>query len=242
MSSVAESVLGRFFTAGLLAANPPEVARIRRVLLGADRAGYAGCCAAIRDLDQTALLSSIRMPVLIIAGDHDVSTPWTGQGEALAREIPHAAVVHLPTAHLSNLARPRSFTAALFRLLLPPPGDPLAAGFSRRRATIGDDYVDRAISATTDFTRAFQDLLTRVAWGSVWQRPGLDDRTRRLLVLTSTAILGRWEEFRMHVRAGLDRGVEPCDIEEAFLQLAIYAGFPTANHAFRIAGEEMSRS
>jgi 3-oxoadipate enol-lactonase/4-carboxymuconolactone decarboxylase len=151
-------------------------------------------------------------------------------------------VEHLPAAHLSNVERPRSFTAALLRFLLPPRADVLASGFEKRRLVLGDAHVDRAIAATTDFTRTFQELITRYAWGAIWQRPGLDDRTRRLLVLTAAAALGRWEEFRLHVRAGLRRELEPCDLEEALLQIAVYAGVPAANTGFHIAAEEMRES
>jgi 3-oxoadipate enol-lactonase/4-carboxymuconolactone decarboxylase len=240
MAAIEETVMQRFFTAQTLSVNPPTVARIRRVLLGTAPDGYAACCAAVRDMNQTALLAGIRAPVLIIAGDHDVSTPWQGHGDVIAREIPHAQVEHLPTAHLSNLERPRSFTAALIRLLMPPPSDTLAAGFEKRRAVLGKDYVDRAQAAMTDFTRDFQELLTRYAWGTIWQRPGLDERTRRLLVLVIAAALGRWEEFRLHVRASLAGGLEACEIQEALLQTAVYAGVPSGNTAFHIASEEMA--
>ena len=112
----------------------------------------------------------------------------------------------------------------------------------KRRAILGDAHVDRAIASATDFTRAFQELITQYAWGAVWQRPGLDDRTRRLLTLTAAAALGRWEEFRLHVRTGLERELEPCDLEEALLQLAVYAGVPAANTGFQIAAEELAKS
>ena len=107
----------RFFTAERLAANPPAVVNIRRIVQATNPAGYAGCCAAVRDMNQTAILESIRVPTLIIVGDRDVSTPWEGHGEVLARGIPHARVQHLPTAHLSNIERPHSFTGALLRFL-----------------------------------------------------------------------------------------------------------------------------
>ncbi|HEY1335985.1 MAG TPA: alpha/beta fold hydrolase, partial [Bryobacteraceae bacterium] len=103
IASIADAVMGRFFSPERVAANPPAVASIRRVLLGTNPVGYAGCCAAVRDLNQTAILPSIRVPAMIVIGDHDVSTPWAGHGEVLAREIAHARVEHLPTAHLSNL-------------------------------------------------------------------------------------------------------------------------------------------
>lgn len=242
MPAVAEAVMGRFFTPERLAANPPEVASIRRILLATNATGYAGCCAAVRDMDQRPLLGRIGTPTLIIAGDRDISTPWNGHGDILAEAMAHASIVWLPTAHLSNVERPCSFNAALLRFLITPHADTLQAGQERRRAVLGDAHVDRAAAATTDFTRAFQELITRFAWGTVWTRPGLDDRTRRLLALTATAALGRWEEFRLHVRTGLARELEPCDIEEALLQAAVYAGIPAANTGFHIASEEMAES
>jgi 3-oxoadipate enol-lactonase/4-carboxymuconolactone decarboxylase len=241
IAGLEEAVMGRFFTPESLRANPPAVSRTRRMLLATNPTGYAGCCSAIRDMDQRSILGSIHAPVLIIVGDRDVSTPWEGHGEILACSIPGSRVEHLPTAHLSNLEKARSFNAALSRFLLPAPADTLAAGFAKRRAILGDAHVDRAVAATTGLNAAFQDLITRYAWGGVWQRPGLDDRTRRLLALTATAALGRWEEFRMHVRAGLAGGLEPCDLEETLLQLGVYAGLPAANTGFQIAAEEIGK-
>jgi len=239
MSAVADAALQRFFSPEMIARQDPVVASTRRTLLATNPAGYAGCCAALRDMNQTASLAAIRVPTSIIVGDRDVSTPWAGHGEVLAGSISGAAVLYLPTAHLSNLERPRSFSAALLDFLIPKPANSLAAGFAMRRAALGDEYVDAAITATTDFTREFQEWITRSAWGDIWSRPGLDRRTRRLLMLTATAALGRWEEFRTHVRAGLARELEPCDLKEALLQAAIYAGVPAANTGFRIAREEM---
>ena len=241
IAAIEEFVLGRFFSPDRLKANPPAIAGIRRVLLATNPAGYAGCCAAVRDMDQGALLHAIHTPTLIIVGDRDLSTPWQGHGEILAEQIAGSRVEHLPAAHLSNVETPYSFTAALARFLLPCPADTLAAGAEKRRAILGDAHVDRSIAGATDFNRTFQELITRYAWGTVWRRPGLDDRTRRLLALTATAALGRWEEFRMHIRAALAGGLEPCDVEEALLQLAVYVGLPAANSGFQIAGEEIAK-
>lgn len=238
MSPIESLSIGRSFTPETLARNPPFVDSIRRVLLGTNAVGYAGCCAAISNMNLIPDLAAIRIPTTIIVGDRDISTPWEGQGDVLAREIPHAAVVRLPAAHLSNLERPQSFNAALLHFFI----DPAPDGMARRRAVLGDAHVDRAMAATTGFTRAFQELITQYAWGAIWQRPALDDRTRRLLVFTALAALGRWEEFRAHVRVALDHGMEPCDIEETLLQSAIYAGVPAANTAFRIASEELHKT
>jgi 3-oxoadipate enol-lactonase/4-carboxymuconolactone decarboxylase len=239
MKAIVETVMGRFFMASSLAANSPAVAGTRRTLLSTNPVGYAGCCAAIRDMDHVGLLGSIRCPTLIISGNHDPSTPWAGHGEVLASKIANARVEHLPTAHLSNLERPGSFTAALHRFLTVQPEDTLAAGFERRRAILGNGHVDHAVASTTDLTRAFQEFITRFAWGTVWQRPGFDDRTRRLLVLAITASLSRWDEFRMHLSAGLKHELEPCDVEELLLQVAVYAGVPAANTGFHFAKAEL---
>ena len=236
MPAVVDVVMGRFFSPRLLTANPPSVAASRRTLLATDPVGYAGCCAAIRDMDQTASASRIRMPTLLISGDLDVSLPWAGHGERLAHEIPGAEVVRLHAAHLSNLERPRSFTAALRSFLLPAGAVSYEAGLQVRRAMLGDEHVDKSLASHP--SADFQDLLTRYAWGTIWTRPGLDLRTRRLLVLVISASLGRWEEFRLHVRSGLERELEWCDLEEVLLQTAIYAGVPAANTAFHLAEEE----
>ena len=235
MQAVAETVIGRFFSAETLARREPCVGSAKSVLLGTNPVGYLGCCAALRDADFTGALSKIRVPTLVISGDEDVSTPWQGHGEILAREIRGAQSVRLPAAHLSNLERPRSFSAALFGFLLPQ--SERDSGDSVRRAVLGDEHVDRAQSSVNEFSQDFQDLITDCAWGSVWTRPELDFRTRRLLVLVTMAVLGRWEEFSMHVRAGLERELEACDLREALLQTAVYAGVPAANSGFRIAAE-----
>jgi 3-oxoadipate enol-lactonase / 4-carboxymuconolactone decarboxylase len=238
--AIVDMAMSRFFSPESLASS--NAASVRSVLLGTDRRGYAGCCAALRDFDHTASLQQIQVPTLVVAGDRDVSTPWTGNAEILAREIPGARPVHLPAAHLSNLERPRSFSAALLDFLLPPPDpriDPIDAGFATRRAVLSDQHVDRAIANTNDFNREFQELITRYAWGTIWTRPGLSHRTRRLLVVATTAALGRWEEFTLHVRAGLAHELEPCELKEVLLQAAVYAGVPAANTGFHIVNEQL---
>jgi 4-carboxymuconolactone decarboxylase len=110
------------------------------------------------------------------------------------------------------------------------------AGMAVRRAVLGDAHVDRAIAATTPLTAEFQDLITRYAWGEIWTRPGLDLRSRRILVIGTMVALGRWDELRMHVRAALVEGGFTADeIKEILLQQAIYCGVPAAHHALHEA-------
>ena len=112
-------------------------------------------------------------------------------------------------------------------------------GMTIRRAVLGDAHVDRAIAATTDFTADFQDLITRYAWGDIWSRPGLDRRTRSCLTLAILAALGHDEELAMHVRAALRVGLGPDEIKEVLLQVAVYAGVPAANRAFKVAQQAL---
>jgi 3-oxoadipate enol-lactonase / 4-carboxymuconolactone decarboxylase len=242
MAAIVDVAMGRFFMPETLARPDPYVSFVRATFLGTDPVGYAGCCSAIRDMDHIASLSRISVPTLVIVGERDAATPWEGHGEILAREIPGAKVVRLPGAHLPNVEYPRSFTAALYEFLAPQASsDPLEPGFAARRSVLGEAHVDRSIATTTDFNREFQEMITRYAWGTIWTRPGLDRRTRRLLVLTMMAALGRWEEFRMHVRAALEHGFDPSDLKELLLQSAIYAGVPVANNGFHIASEEIEK-
>lgn len=118
-----------------------------------------------------------------------------------------------------------------------------AAGMAIRRQVLGDAHVDRASAQTTPLTAEFQDLITRYAWGEIWTRPGLDVRTRRVLVLGTLIALGRFEEFRMHARAALNEGgFSENDLKEIVLQQAVYCGVPAANTAFEVLREIVSSS
>jgi 4-carboxymuconolactone decarboxylase len=108
-------------------------------------------------------------------------------------------------------------------------------GMKARREVLGDEHVDRAVARTTDFTRDFQDLITRYAWGEIWTRPGLDRRTRSCITLSALVALGRLEELELHLRAALRNGVTADEIKEVLLQSAIYCGVPAANSAFAVA-------
>ncbi len=243
MESIVELAMQRFFSADTLARRDSYAESVRSVILGTNPEGYIGCCAALRDMDNREKLRAISTPTLILVGDRDVSTPWAGHGEVLARGIANCRAVNLPAAHLSNIERPRSFSAAVLNFLNPPTtGDTLEAGMAVRRAVLGDEHVDRSIASATEFNRDFQDLLTRYAWGAIWTRPGLSRRTRRLLVLVMTASMGRWEEFRLHVKSGLAHELEPCDLKEVLMQVAIYAGVPAANTGFHMAQELLESS
>jgi 4-carboxymuconolactone decarboxylase len=110
-------------------------------------------------------------------------------------------------------------------------------GMEVRRQVLGNEYVDGAVERTTEFTQAFQDLITRYAWGEIWTRPGLDRRMRSAITLTALIALGHFDELAMHVRAARRNGLRDDEIKEVLLQSAIYCGVPAANRAFAVASE-----
>ena len=119
-------------------------------------------------------------------------------------------------------------------------GDPMfEKGLAIRRRVLGEEHVRRALGNSTEFDRDFQDFITRQAWGSIWTRPGLDHRTRSLITIAILASLGHEHELALHVRATRNTGATVDDIREVLMQVAVYAGVPSANTAFRIAKAEL---
>ncbi len=114
-------------------------------------------------------------------------------------------------------------------------------GMRVRRAVLGDPHVDRASALATSLDDDFQTFITEGAWGSVWSRPGLTQRERSIVTLALLAALGHDEEFAMHVRATANTGATTDDIKEALLHVAVYAGVPAANRAFKIAKHELAQ-
>ncbi len=111
-------------------------------------------------------------------------------------------------------------------------------GMRVRTEVLGKEHVERAMASTTDFDADFQRFITETAWGSLWARPDLDRRTRSLVTIAILAALGR-EELRLHLRASQNVGVDPREISETLLHVAVYAGIPAANTAFAEAKKEL---
>ncbi len=110
-------------------------------------------------------------------------------------------------------------------------------GLKLRQQVMGQAYVDRALSGVTGFSEAIQDHITTKAWGDVWQRPGLDLKTRSLITVAILTALGKQHELKGHVRGALNNGVTPQELQELLLHAAVYCGIPTAVDAFRTAAE-----
>jgi 4-carboxymuconolactone decarboxylase len=117
-----------------------------------------------------------------------------------------------------------------------PSSSPSDEGGDRvRREVLGDEHVDHAQASTTPFTAAFQDFVTRYAWGEVWSRPGLDRRSRSMITLAALTALRAEGELELHVRAARRNGLTDEEIAEVLLHTAVYAGVPAANAAFAVA-------
>jgi 4-carboxymuconolactone decarboxylase len=114
-------------------------------------------------------------------------------------------------------------------------------GLKNRREVLGADYVDKAIKSADPFSRPMQELVTEYCWGAVWDRPGLDRRTRSMINLAMLTALNRPHELKLHVRGALNNGVSRDEIAEILLQAAIYCGVPAAMDSFRAAGEALAQ-
>lgn len=113
--------------------------------------------------------------------------------------------------------------------------DLFEAGLAVRRHVLGAEYVDRSLASADDFNRPLQELITEYCWGAVWSRPGLPRKTRSVVNLAMLTALNRSHELELHVRGALNNGVTRQEIQEVFLQTAIYCGVPAAMEAFRVA-------
>jgi 3-oxoadipate enol-lactonase/4-carboxymuconolactone decarboxylase len=246
MAGLVEEILPRFFSAKFRRTHPEYVESVRRGLLAVNPDGYAGCGAAIRDIALLGRLAGLAVPTLVIAGSVDIATPFEGHGDRLVAAIAGARATILAAAHLAAIEAPSDFAAAVCHFLdamsAHASRTPHAAGLARRREVLGGAWVDQALARRTPFNAEFQEMITRHAWNDIWNRPGLEDRTRRLLVLAITAAQGRCEEFSLHVRSGLEQGdFSENELKETLLQLGVYAGLPAANTAFKEAGEILAQ-
>ena len=246
MAAVTDTVMLRFMGEG----DPPHLrdrkSTVRDTLLRLEPEGYIGCCVALRDISGAggflAQNTAIAVPTLVVSGEKDLSTT-PEKGRALAGSIKGAVYVELPgCAHLSSMQMPVELCNALLPFLLY--GSPAHAlsdtqrfdrGITERKHMLGASYVEDRLKNTPAYAQPFQEFITRYAWGDLWQRPGLDERTRRIVVLATCIALGRWEEFVLHTRAGLAHELDPAELREVIMQAAIYAGVPAANTAMKEA-------
>ncbi|MGW6291353.1 bifunctional 3-oxoadipate enol-lactonase/4-carboxymuconolactone decarboxylase PcaDC [Streptomyces sp. NPDC055058] len=170
------------------------------------------------------------------------STAWqpaydtaTGQVALPAGAVPRPAPAPAPAAPPPPAAPVAEIAPAAPRQPAHGTADAYDAGIKVRRDVLGDAHVDRVLAEADDFSADYQEFVTRYAWGGVWDRPGLDRRTRSCVTLTALAAGGHLEELASHTRAALRNGLTPDEIKEVLLQTAVYCGIPAAGSAFRVA-------
>ncbi|MFJ3443831.1 4-carboxymuconolactone decarboxylase [Streptomyces sp. NPDC086081] len=168
------------------------------------------------------------------------STAWQPAFETSTGQTALPAAALKPTPSPAPPQPPQTGPVAeIAPVAAPPQGqgrpDPYDAGIKVRREVLGDAHVDRALAQADEFSGDFQEFITRYAWGEVWDRPGLDRRTRSCVTLTALVAGGHLDELAFHTRAALRNGLTPGEIKEVLLQAAVYCGVPAANSAFKVA-------
>lgn len=234
MSQMATNIVSIWFGDKYKAAYPDKLL-MHEVMLGRTSAeGYAMACKAIRDADLSEHAKNIQIPVLCIGGDQDLSVP-ADRVKTLAGLIPNGKCEILEgIGHIPSLEYPDQMALLIetFEQSLPASAN---LGMKIRRAVLGDEHVDRAEASKQLIDEAFQSLITKGAWATVWSSPYLSARERSLLTLALLAANGNFVEIPMHVRATARTGATWRDIAEAFQHVAIYCGVPKANHALKLA-------
>ncbi|MGW1721883.1 bifunctional 3-oxoadipate enol-lactonase/4-carboxymuconolactone decarboxylase PcaDC [Streptomyces sp. NPDC002306] len=167
---------------------------------------------------------------------HHFSTAWQPAFDSATGQV---AIPPVPLKPVLSAPQPTAPIAAIAPAVVPPRDggvqDRYETGLKVRREVLGDAHVDRALSQADEFSGDFQEFITRYAWGEIWDRPGLDRRSRSCVTLTALVAGGHLDELAFHTRAALRNGLTPDEIKEVLLQAAVYCGVPAANSAFKVA-------
>lgn len=243
-ASLVTGSASRWFAPGFLDSDSGAGARALADLIDVDDESYARCAEALGDFDRTAEARTLPVPALLVSAEFDAVTTPDSMRE-LAAILPDAQEIEITGAsHLAPLERPADIAQALADHLVGA-ADASRSRIARRgdavrRAVLGDAHVDRATTAITPETAAFQDFIGRYAWGEIWARPGLSRRDRSIATLASLVTAGHEAELRMHLHAALRNGLTPDELSEILLHTALYAGLPAANAAFAVLREVLA--
>ncbi|MBD0711927.1 MULTISPECIES: alpha/beta fold hydrolase [unclassified Streptomyces] len=263
LEPMARTAPEQWFTPLFAGAQPAIVDWAVQMVRTTDPACYVAACEALAVFDVRAALDRIGVPVLVLVGSEDQVT-GPAEARTLVAGIADARLAVVPAAsHLAPVEQPAAVTDLLVEhfagtapdtsgpLTLPPlPAVPVAApapapepteegrpdpyerGLSLRREVLGDAHVDQALADDPD--GGFQDLLTRYAWGEVWNRDALDRRTRSVVTLTALIAGGHREALAVHTRAALRNGLSAAELREIVLHSGVYCGFPAAETALGV--------
>ncbi|WP_375170879.1 4-carboxymuconolactone decarboxylase [Marinobacter sp.] len=235
----AEAHMEGWFGRGFLCAHPDKLPLWRTLIRATSANGYAGACAALRDLNLDTGQAQPEQPVLCIVGADDTITP-ADNSRRYAAELSNARLESLADVGLLPSVEQPERLAQLIRCFvakLEPAEARYELGMKVRRSVLGDAHVDRAEANKGRFDEHFQSYITESAWGSVWSRPNLSKRDRSLITIALLATLGHEDELAMHIRATANTGATLDEVRETLLHLGVYAGVPASNVAIRIAKE-----
>lgn len=226
----------RWYTRAFQRRSPERVARHLERFKANDPAAYAAAFRVLAENDLADQLADITAPALVLTGADDVGSP-PRMARLMADRIPDAELVIVEDVKHGVLEElPQRVSAELSGFLSPmrQPGD-MASGMSVRRAVLGDEYVERALSNDDPLTMEFQDFVTKNCWGVVWTDDRLSRREHSLLTLAMTAALGRMDEFEAHSRGALRNGVTEEQLAAVVKQVAVYCGIPAGVNASKAA-------
>ena len=249
LGAIVDGAMTRWFTQGADTHCPERKQFTRQRFLASDAEGYALCCEALAEADVRADLERITAPTLVMAAEGDPVTT-VSMGLELAAAIKEARFEPVSeAAHLFAVEQPEQVNSLLLDwleqqgALVPPDGRHLyEQGLTNRKAVLGLDHVQRSFANANDFTRPWQDFITRMAWGETWGNPDLSWKLRSVSTLSMMVALHREEEFKLHLRPALKNGLTMKELRALLLHCSIYAGVPATNAAFRwtreVLGEE----
>lgn len=113
-------------------------------------------------------------------------------------------------------------------------------GVARRKATLGDEYVQKSLDAADDFNRPFQEMMTEWCWGFGWGDDTIDAKTRSMMNLSMIGALGKMHEWELHCRGAITNGVTKEELRAIIHVIAIYCGVPQALECTRAARSAMA--
>ena len=214
----------------------------RHQLARTDDESYARLCELLGNTDFRDTLDNVDVPVQLVAGADDPATPPATLA-ALAEEITGARMDTLAgVAHVPSVEAPAEFADRLPRWLDPEARGRRAPftydeGLATRKSVLGSEHVERASKSASTLDAPFQELITRFAWGELWSNPDLSRTQRSLITIAVLAALGRDGELTLHLKTAKRIGVTEPQLRQSLMHVAIYAGVPASNHAFKLAKE-----
>ncbi|MDA8025522.1 MAG: alpha/beta fold hydrolase [Actinomycetota bacterium] len=227
----------RWFSPSTIATRPNVVAAATTMVESISDEGYARCAEMIGACDLSNELHRITAPTLIIGGSLDKVAPPESLFNLSGKIAGSHLVVIGGANHILNLDAPESFNAELSNFIL---GSNFERGDQKRRAVLGDSYVDASNTRINDFNRSFFRYVTEVPWGNFWTRGVLDAKTRSIVTLSCLLASNLLEEFEIHLRGGINNGLTEDELSEIMMQANPYIGVPRVLSAMKVVAKVLS--